>query len=84
MVKVMLVFNKWTKDGNMVYDGMKRLELSAGSFHAGTCFQADIDLRLDEQKELVEAIKEGFVPTVDVWGVTDEAGVMRTKPKVSK
>ena len=62
-MKVKLVFHDWIdKDQKSVYSTEKGVELTTGPFHHGTVFYADIDLVLEDQMDLYEAIKQGYTP----------------------
>ena len=63
-VKVRLIFKRWiiSEDWNK----NKEIDLSMGSFHAGTTFNADLYLRRDEINDLKEALKEKNVPIFEL------------------
>jgi hypothetical protein len=55
-----LVFETWKKNGKNVYEDCP--ELTLGSFHAGTIFKCEINLRLEDKEELNKALNDGFTP----------------------
>lgn len=63
-MKVSLVFEDWQKVGKSIYNTPDGIDLSAGQFHAGTTFEAEIKLDECEEKELKKAMADGFIP---VW-----------------
>jgi hypothetical protein len=61
LMKIKLVFDDWrNKTGCSVYGS--DYELSLGNFHSGTTFPAEITLDAEDETELKESIKKGFVP----------------------
>ena len=61
MAKFKLVFDDWqNKQGQSVYS--ENYELSLGNFHSGTTFGIDLKVDEEDEQELREAIKSGFVP----------------------
>lgn len=54
-MKIKLVFQDWQdKNGNSVYHTC----LSDGQFHSGTTFDGDIDLDVEDELELRNAIRK--------------------------
>jgi len=62
-MKIKLVFDGWQKDGEDISSSEKGFSLSLGPFHSGTTFDAEIKLEWWEEKEIIEAIKNGYTPT---------------------
>ena len=63
-VKVNLVFKRWVISEDWIEN--KEIELGRGSFHAGSCFKADLYLRKDEVEDLKEALKGKNVPIFEL------------------
>ncbi len=62
-MKVKLVFFDWhNRMGESIYHTPIGVELSLGSFHSGTIFDAEIQLNGDEHQDLTDALNEGFIP----------------------
>ena len=61
-MKIKLVFDDWQVRGKSVYATVKGSELSTGDFHAGTTFEGRIELDVDQQAELEQALKAGYQP----------------------
>ena len=61
-MKLKLVFDDWQKDWKSVYNTEEGVDLSLRSFHAGTTFNAEIQLDQYEEEELKKALSNGFVP----------------------
>jgi len=55
-LEVQLMFMKW--DG----DGYEPVELSLGSFHTGTLFDASIGMNEADKEDLLKALNKGFKP----------------------
>lgn len=55
-----LIFLDWKLKGKSVYG--KVPELSAGSFHSGSTFKIQIRLNPELEKELRQAIANGYTP----------------------
>lgn len=66
-MKVKLVFDDWTKDGESVYNTKLGIELSMGDFHSGSTFNAEIKLNKEQRSEIEKSIAAGFHPTFDVF-----------------
>jgi len=60
-MKIKLVFADWCKQGKSIYNTPEGIDLSMGSFHSGTTFDAEIDV-LGEENSLRSAIRKGFEP----------------------
>lgn len=62
-MKIRLVFNSWSKDGQYI-DNEKTVDLSstAAQFYDGTVFEGEIKLDRISEKELEEAMKDGYYP----------------------
>jgi len=60
-MKVQLVFRDWQKEGQSIYNTEEGYNLSAGQFHSGTTFDAEVDL-LGYENELKSSIKKGYEP----------------------
>jgi hypothetical protein len=63
-MKINLVFSDWLKNNKSVYN--TNSELSYGDFHSGTVFKAEIKLDEQQQEELQEYLKQGFVPVFEL------------------
>ena len=62
-MQIKLVFNDWRdKKGLSVYG----TPLSDGQFHSGTTFNGVIYLDEEDAAELVQDIKDGYVPVFDI------------------
>ena len=63
-MRIRLVFHTWLdKDGDFViYFTNKGIELSASDFHAGSAFDARIELDHDAAADLRAALDEGYKP----------------------
>lgn len=65
-MKIKLIFTdwrKWDKDKRCsIYNTEIGCELSMGEFHGGTTFDGEICLTPENEKELTEAIKQGYKP----------------------
>lgn len=57
--KARLVVVRWNKQDKPVV-GPKRIKLTAGVFHGGSTFRADIHLDEEEGDELTRAMKDGY------------------------
>lgn len=63
------VFSNWLNDKEeSVYDTVKGVELSAGSFHSGTVFMGDLYLSHDNEQDLRGALAEGYHPLFTIHG----------------
>ncbi len=64
-MKIKLVFLDWYNiQGESVYNSEKGIELSAGDFHSGSTFAADIDLDIESTQELQDALTSGYIPVL--------------------
>jgi hypothetical protein len=62
-MKIKVVFDDWReRGGNSVYQTEKGMDLSAGQFHSGTTFEGSIELNPDDEKELADAMADGYAP----------------------
>lgn len=62
-MRISLVFEDWRgADHKSIYSTEKGVELSLGSFHSGTTFDADILLPPDEARNLADALAGGYRP----------------------
>lgn len=62
-MKIRLVFDDWRdKKHQSVYSTQDGIDLSMGDFHAGTTFEAEISLNAEQEAELRDALREGYVP----------------------
>jgi len=71
-MKIKLVFNDWQKDCKSIYQTEKGTDLSSGSFHSGTTFDAEIGLDKEDTAELQKAIENGFTPVFYVVPVGEK------------
>lgn len=63
--KIKLVFEDWIgRDGKSVY--LTEPELSLGSLHSGTTFNAEVDFSDEEMITLMDANKRGIRPVFQV------------------
>ena len=67
IMKIELVFEDWKVDGKSVYNTELGVNLSMGQFHSGTTFSGTIYLDEDDEKELSEAIKNGYSPIFRIY-----------------
>ncbi len=67
-MKIKLVFGDWQKEGRSIYQTPEGIELTKGDFHAGSTFDARIDVDAWQEKELRDALKKGYQPVF--WVVT--------------
>lgn len=65
-MRIKLVFDDWTKNGQSIYSTLDGIELSMRDFHSGTTFDGIIQLDIDQEDELRLALKQGYVPTFRV------------------
>lgn len=75
-MRIKLVFDDWQKQGKSIYCTPKGVELSENEFHSGSTWDGEIDLTIEQEKELEAAIKARFQP---VFWVTQDSN-----PKVSR
>ncbi len=61
LTEVELVFDNWETNNNML-DSSVLNEASNGSFHSGTCFNANLFLKEEEIEDLQEQMKKGLRP----------------------
>ena len=68
-LQIKMSFEDWMphNSGKSIYSTEKGVELSMGDFHSGTVFEATIELDVDSEKELKEAIKQGFNPIFRIY-----------------
>lgn len=67
--QINLIFDDWRDSENRsIYDSERGIELSLGSFHAGSTFRGYIELDDDEADGLRAALKAGFTPVFYVTG----------------
>ena len=64
-MKVSLVFDDWRRDGKSVYQTEYGVALTVGPFHSGSTFKADIELAEEDAAELLDAMRDGFVPVFE-------------------
>ena len=65
-MKIKLVFDDWRRGGISICRSPEGIELSKGDFHAGSTFDARIDLDAWQEKELRDALEKGYQPVF--WG----------------
>jgi hypothetical protein len=61
-VRIKLVVDDWQKKGVSIYSTPEGVELTMGSFHAGTTFDGEIKLNPEDEAELKEALDKGYQP----------------------
>lgn len=61
-MKINLVFRDWLKKGKSIRYNEEFLELSKKEFHGGSTFEGNIHLDPWQEKELREAIENGYQP----------------------
>ncbi len=63
-MRVKLIFDDWRdrNTGKSIYQTEKGIYLSAGVFHSGTTFNANMVLDNYHARELTEALRCGYVP----------------------
>lgn len=66
---IKMSFEDWKPhdSGHSIYSTEKGVELSMGDFHSGTVFEADIKLDSENEKELMDAIKQGYNPIFRIF-----------------
>ncbi len=68
-MKIKLVFDDWRREGRSICRSPESIELSKHDFHAGSTFDARIDVDAWQEKELRDALKKGYQP---VFWITQE------------
>ena len=62
-MNIKLIFDDWKKDFVSIYNTEKGFELSSGDFHSGTTFDATIILNEENERQLRDALANGYRPT---------------------
>jgi hypothetical protein len=58
-----LVFEDWRdREHRSIYNTPEGVELSMGSFHSGTTFEAELELDPDDSANLAAALRDGYRP----------------------
>ena len=68
-MKVKLVFDDWRRGSKSVYSTEEGVELSIGDFHSGTTFNAEIELNVEQEEDLKEALESGATPVFYVSAI---------------
>lgn len=68
-MKIKLVFDDWRKRLKSIYSTKEGIELSMGDFHSGTTFNAEIELNIEQEEDLKEALESGATPVFYVSAV---------------
>ena len=61
-MNIKLIFDDWKKNFVSIYDTEKGMELSSGVFHSGTTFDATIILNEENERQLRDALANGYKP----------------------
>ena len=61
-MKIELIFEDWQRDCRSIYNTQEGMILSNGTFHSGSTFNGTIELHIEDEEELRNAIDNGFDP----------------------
>lgn len=68
-MKIKLVFDDWRDGptGKSLYSTPAGIQLSMGDFHSGTTFDGEIDLDIEQEKDIKESMELGAVPVFRLY-----------------
>lgn len=68
-MKIKLVFEDWRDGptGKSLYSTPAGIQLSMGDFHSGSTFTGEIDLDLEQEKDIGESMELGAVPVFKIY-----------------